>query len=73
MKKAALLLRIFTWAICLVTVEGFAQLPTVKAFCGEGRNVDWPKIKAEVEKEEMTGGMIVNILQREAGALIRRE
>lgn len=34
----------------------FSQIPTIKAHGGEGKIVDWPKIRAQVEKEEKEQG-----------------
>lgn len=42
--------------ICMSPMLSFSQLPTIKAVCGEGRNIDWPKIKAQIEKEEAEQG-----------------
>lgn len=40
----------------LMPVIIFSQIPTVKSVCGEGKNINWPKIKAETEKEEKEQG-----------------
>jgi len=42
--------------ICVTPILSFSQTPTIKAVCGEGKNIDWPKIKAEIEKEEKEQG-----------------
>ncbi len=49
-------LYIIVQAICLMPILTFSQIPTIKAVGGEGRNVNWPKLKAEVEEEEKASG-----------------
>lgn len=34
----------------------FSQIPTIKSVGGEGKNVNWPKIKADTEKQEKEQG-----------------
>jgi hypothetical protein len=34
----------------------YSQIPTIRSVGGDGRYVDWPKIKAEVEEEEKLSG-----------------
>lgn len=38
-------------SVLLFPIVSYGQLPTVTAVCGEGRNIDWPKIKIEEDKE----------------------
>jgi len=37
--------------ICLTPIFSFSQIPSIKAVCGEGKNIDWPSIKIEEEKD----------------------
>ena len=37
--------------ICLAPIFSFSQIPTINAVCGEGKNIDWPSIKIEEEKD----------------------
>ncbi len=38
-------------SVWLIPYLGFSQIPTVKSFSGDGKNVDWQKIKAYPEKQ----------------------
>jgi hypothetical protein len=41
---------------CLIPLSLNSQIPTIKAVCGEGQNIDWAKIKAETERLELEEG-----------------
>ena len=51
-----IIISIIILSLCLIPNLGFSQIPTVKSFSGDGKNVDWPKIKADTEKEEKAAG-----------------
>ena len=40
----------------IIPLLGFPQIPTVKSFGGDGKNINWPKIKAETERKEKAAG-----------------
>jgi len=40
----------------LIPKVGFSQIPTIRAVGGEGKNINWPKIKADTEREEKANG-----------------
>ena len=40
----------------LIPQLAISQIPTIKAIGGEGRNVNWPKIKADTERDEKANG-----------------
>ena len=40
----------------LSTFLSFSQIPTIRSIGGDGRYVDWPKIKADVEEDEKLSG-----------------
>jgi hypothetical protein len=42
--------------LCRIPLLSFSQIPTIKSVGGEGKNVNWPKIKREVELEEKQNG-----------------
>lgn len=42
--------------ICLLPFFTYAQLPVVQSYGGEGKYVNWPKIKADVEMREKAEG-----------------
>lgn len=51
-------IKLYLTAVVLffVPLLSFSQIPTIKAHGGEGKIVDWPKIRAQVEKEEKEQG-----------------
>lgn len=52
-------IRIFVFISFLILasfLKSFSQTPTIYSVCGEGKNVNWPKIKIEIEKEEKAQG-----------------
>jgi len=51
-----IIISIIILSLWLIPNLGFSQIPTVKSFSGDGKNVDWPKIKADTEKEEKAAG-----------------
>jgi hypothetical protein len=43
-------------SVYLIPIFSFSQIPTIKSIGGDGRYVDWPKIKADVEDDEKSSG-----------------
>jgi hypothetical protein len=52
-KNKTIFIILFAFQIPLIS---FSQIPTIKAVGGEGKNVNWPKIKADTEKQERQQG-----------------
>lgn len=42
--------------VIIIPMFGFSQIPTVKSYGGDGKNINWPKIKADTEREEKAAG-----------------
>lgn len=48
--------KILIFNVLIIPMFGFSQIPTVKSFGGDGKNINWSKIKAETEREEKAAG-----------------
>jgi hypothetical protein len=55
-KMRKIIISIIIHSVWLIPNLGFSQIPTIRSFSGDGKNVDWPKIKADTEKEEKAAG-----------------
>jgi hypothetical protein len=55
-KMRKIIISIIIHSVWLSPNSAFSQIPTIRSFSGDGKNVDWPKIKADTEKEEKAAG-----------------